>query len=118
MPRNLLKISLPISFVMRRSPVRVREVALKRAENTQSIVNEYVRVNLTCSFLHIYAYFEWMKAVCQSAKYTRIGTDSVTKSVTFSVTFSKPGANLHKNFEISKKNQNKKDYGKYHFAVG
>ena len=82
MPRNLLKISHGISFVMRRSPVRVREVALKRADNPQSIVNEYVRVNLTCSFLHIYAYFEWMKAVCQSAKYTRIGTDSVTKSVT------------------------------------
>lgn len=27
MPRNSLKISLPFSFVMRRSPVRVREVA-------------------------------------------------------------------------------------------
>jgi len=77
MPRNLLKISTPLSFVMRRSPVRVREVALKRAESPQSIVNEYVRVNLTCSFLRIYAPFERSNAINQSTKHPRIGTDSI-----------------------------------------
>ena len=77
MPRNLLKISPRKYFVMRRSPVRVREVALKRAENPQSVVNEYVRVNLTCSFLRIYAPFERSKAINQSTKYPRIGTDSI-----------------------------------------
>ena len=30
MPRKPLKISLPLSFVMRRSPVRVREVAQEK----------------------------------------------------------------------------------------
>lgn len=59
------------------------------------------------------------KAINKGTFSPRFGTKSVTKSVTFSVTFSKPGANVHKIFEISKKkNQNKKDYGKYHFAVG
>ena len=76
MPRNLLKISTPLSFVMRRSPVRVREVAQKRAESPQSIVNEYVRVNLTCLFLRIYAHFERSKVISQSTKHPRIGTDS------------------------------------------
>ena len=38
MTRNLLKISTPLSFVMRRSPVRVREVAQKvRKEDEKSV---------------------------------------------------------------------------------
>ena len=37
MPRNLLKISTPLSFVMRKSPVRVREVA-QRGQKVRKIV--------------------------------------------------------------------------------
>ena len=50
MPCNLLKISRADSFVMRRSPVRVREVALK----SKFIVTICKRVNysdIVCAFI-------------------------------------------------------------------
>lgn len=80
---NLLKISTQLSFVMRRSPVRVREVAQRGQKVRKCVKNEYVRLYLTCSFLLIYATFEREKTINKSTFYTRFGTKSVTKSVTF-----------------------------------
>ena len=68
---NPLKISRGNSFVMRRSPVRVREVAQKDIKARKCLKTNM----LEKSSLFVFAFICLYVADVNGTKYTRIGTD-------------------------------------------